>query len=201
MLPEEHLEKRGITDPAVLHAIRSVAREEFVPAELRAEAFDDRPLQIGFDATISQPYIVAAMTQLLEVRAENRVLEIGTGSGFQAAVLSCLVAAVYSVEIVPELARSATERLGRLGYANVFVKEADGSLGWPEEAPFDRIILTAAPLQIPDALLGQLAPGGLLVAPEGGPEQQVLILVSKSAAGECSRKTVFPVSFIPMRRT
>src|SRR4051794_28559294 len=157
MLIEEHIEKRGIRDPDVLRAIRSVPRHEFVPIELRSEAYEDRPLGIGYGATISQPYIVAAMTELLYTHPSDRVLEIGTGSGYQAAVLAELVAEVYSVEIVPQLAKSAADTLRRLGYRNIYVRNSDGYLGWHERAPFDRIILTAAPPEIPQTLLDQLA--------------------------------------------
>src|SRR5688500_10754468 len=149
MLVEEHIEKRGIRNPEVLRVIRIVPRHEFVPPGMREFAYEDRPLSIGHGATISQPYIVAAMSELLEPKPDHKVLEIGTGSGYQAAVLAHLVRDVYSIEIVPELAQSATETLRRLGYKNVYVKQGDGYKGWPEEAPFDSIILTAAPPEVP----------------------------------------------------
>jgi protein-L-isoaspartate(D-aspartate) O-methyltransferase len=198
MIPEEHLERRGIRNPDVLRAMRSVQRHDFVPRDLVEFAYDDRPLDIGFGATISQPYIVAAMTQLLDVSRTSRVLEIGTGSGYQAAVLSELAAEVYSVEVIPELASSAAEKLSRLGYRNVRVRQGDGYEGWPEEAPFDRIILTAAPADVPQALIDQLMPGGLLVAPIGGGDEQQLIVIEKSADSSVHRRTVFPVLFVPM---
>lgn len=198
MLPEEQIEKRGIRDPRVIEAIRSVRREEFVPGDLRDRAYDDRPLDIGYGATISQPYIVAAMTELLELRPENRVLEIGTGSGYQAAVLSRLVAQVFSIEAVLELAQDATALLERLGYSNVRVRVGDGYAGWPEDAPFDRIILTAAPAELPATLVDQLACGGRLVAPVGEMGRQELIVVEKSADGTTTRSSVFEVNFVPM---
>lgn len=198
MLVEEHIEKRGVRNPEVLRVMRTVPRHEFVPQEFRSEAYDDRPLSIGHGATISQPYIVAAMTELLEPQRTHKVLEIGTGSGYQAAVLSMLVKDVYSVEIVPELATRSAEALKRLGYENVHVKEGDGYKGWPEQAPFDRIILTAAPPAVPQALLDQLRPGGKLVAPVGPSLNQELLVIDKSADGKIRRRTVFPVMFVPM---
>lgn len=200
MLVQEHIENRGIRNPEVLRVMRMVPRHEFVPQAQREFSYEDRPLSIGYGATISQPYIVAAMTELLEPAAHHRVLEIGTGSGYQAAVLGQIVREVYSIEIVPELARSAAETLKRLGYKNVFVRHGDGYLGWPDRAPFDRIILTAAPPQIPQALLNQLKPGGRLVAPEGNHMDQQLVLVEKSIDGKTKRRTVFPVMFVPMVR-
>lgn len=198
MLTAEHLERRGIRDPEVLRAIRTVPRHEFVPHSLRGEAYDDRPLDIGYGATISQPYIVAAMTELLEARKTSRVLEIGTGSGYQSAVLAELAGEVYSIEVIPELARSADETLRRLGYRNIHVRQGDGYRGWPEQAPFDRIILTAAPLEIPDELIVQLAAGGRLIAPVGGNADQQLVVLDRSATGHLSRRIIFPVLFVPM---
>jgi len=198
MLTEEHIERRGIRDPNVIRAVRTVPRHEFVPTDLQQEAYDDRPLGIGYGATISQPFIVAAMTELLQPDPRDIVLEIGTGSGYQAAVLSELVRAVYSVEIVPQLADSAAETLCRLGYRNVFVRNGDGYLGWPEHAPYDKVILTAAPQHIPQTLLDQLRPGGLLIAPVGMPDNQELLVVEKTGFGEYSRRVIFPVSFVPM---
>src|SRR5688572_10378682 len=148
MLVEEHIEKRGVRNPEVLRVMRAVPRHEFVPQQYRDDAYDDRPLSIGHGATISQPYIVAAMTELLDPARHHKVLEIGTGSGYQAAVLSMLVKDVYSIEIVPELAARSAEALKRLGYLNVHVRLGDGYKGWPEHAPFDRIILTAAPPEV-----------------------------------------------------
>jgi len=198
MIPRSQLEDRGIRDPRVLEAVRSVPRHCFVAPDLSPFAYEDRPLPIGFDVTISQPYIVAAMTELLRPQLWHRVLEIGTGSGYQAAVLSQLCGEVYSVERVPQLAAQAAELLRRLGYANVSVRTGDGFEGWPEEAPFDGIVVTAAPVELPETLVSQLARGGRLVAPVGEPDRQELILVEKDAAGSVRRNVVFPVSFVPM---
>jgi protein-L-isoaspartate(D-aspartate) O-methyltransferase len=190
MLVEEHIEKRGVRNREVLRVMRTVPRHEFVPQQFQREAYDDRPLSIGYGATISQPYIVAAMTELLEPAKDHRVLEIGTGSGYQAAVLAMLVKDVYSVEIVPELATSSAEVLKRLAYTNVHVRHGDGYKGWPEFAPFDRIILTAAPPEVPQALIDQLKPGGKLVAPVGSNMNQELLVIDKAANGKIRRRTV-----------
>jgi protein-L-isoaspartate(D-aspartate) O-methyltransferase len=198
MLTAEHIEQRGIHDPDVLRVMRSVPRHEFVPPDLVGAAYEDRPLDIGYGATISQPYIVAAMSQLLELNKHHRVLEIGTGSAYQAAVLAELAGEVFSIEVVPELAASATETLHRLGYRNVRVRQGDGYVGWPEEAPFDRIILTAAPSEVPQALIDQLANGGKLIAPIGNRVEQQLIEVRKSFRGDVRQHIVFPVQFVPM---
>ena len=198
MLVEEHIENRGIRNPDVLRVIRAVPRHEFVPRDMREFAYEDRPLSIGYGATISQPYIVAAMTELLNPKRHHKVLEIGTGSGYQAAVLANLVRDVYSIEIVPELAKSSAETLRRLGYKNVYVNQGDGYKGWPEHAPFDGIILTAAPPELPQPLVDQLKPGGVLVAPVGGNMDQQLIVVEKTMEGKVRRRTVFPVMFVPM---
>jgi protein-L-isoaspartate(D-aspartate) O-methyltransferase len=196
----EHLEDRGIRDPDVLRILRTTPRELFVPEEVREFSYEDRPLAIGYGATISQPFIVAFMTQLLKVERSSRVLEIGTGSGYQAAILSQLAQRVYSIEIVPELAEAARERLHRLGYTNVKVRQGDGYEGWPEEAPFDRILLTAAPEELADTLVEQLAPNGRLIAPVGGAKHQKLLLVEKDRAGKIKTRPVTTVLFIPMRR-
>ena len=198
MLSAEHIEKRGIHDADVLRAMHAVPRQEFVPKDLATFAYDDRPLDIGYGATISQPYIVAAMTQLLEVRKHHRVLEIGTGSGYQAAVLAELAGHVYSVERVLELARTAAEKLWRLGYRNVAVRHGDGYQGWREHSPYDRIVLTAAPPELPTALVDQLAPAGRLVAPVGGSENQQLQVIDKATSGAIHRRSEFPVLFVPM---
>lgn len=198
VLVEEQIEKRGVKDPRVLKAMRAVPRHEFVPPSEREFAYEDRPLGIGFGATISQPYIVAAMSELLEAGNNHTVLEIGTGSGYQAAVLSLLARDVFSIEIVPELAKSSAATLSRLGYSNIHVRHGDGYKGWPEEAPFDRIILTAAPPQLPQALVDQLRPGGRLIAPVGSGSDQHLIVVEKSDNGRIGRREVFPVLFVPM---
>ncbi len=195
----EDIEARGVRDPGVLRAMRTTPRHLFVPPGARAQAYEDHPLPIGHGATISQPYIVAWMTELLQPRKTSRVLEIGTGSGYQSAVLSPLVKHVYTVEIVPELAQSAAETLKRLGYENVTVRQGDGYKGWPEHAPFDRILLTAAPARIPQALIDQLAPGGRLVAPVGdSPFSQDLIVLEKRPDGSIRRRSVGGVMFVPM---
>jgi protein-L-isoaspartate(D-aspartate) O-methyltransferase len=198
MLVEEQIEQRGVRNPDVLRVMRTVPRHEFVPEHLRDEAYDDRPLSIGYGATISQPYIVAAMTEFLQPARHHRVLEIGTGSGYQAAVLSMLVKEVYSIEIVPQLAASAEATLRRLGYNNVRVRQGDGYKGWPEFAPFDGIILTAAPPEVPQALIDQLKRGGKLVAPVGGSGDQQLMILEKDREGRVRRRAVFPVMFVPM---
>ncbi|MBZ5724116.1 MAG: protein-L-isoaspartate(D-aspartate) O-methyltransferase [Acidobacteriia bacterium] len=195
----ELIASRGVRDREVLRVMGATPRHLFVPAAIRALAYIDRPLPIGWDATISQPYIVALMTELLRPEKKCRVLEIGTGSGYQAAVLAQLSEKVYSMEIVPELAASARETLGRLGYANVTVRQGDGYKGWPEEAPFDRIILTAAPPEVPRTLIDQLSRGGRLVAPEGSGFEQELVLIEKRADGSLRRSSKAAVTFVPMR--
>lgn len=186
-------------DPRVLEAIRQVPRHDFVPAWQAPYAYDDRPLSIGHGQTISQPFIVALMSDLLETRPHHVVLEVGCGSGYQSAVLAQLVKQVYSLEIVPELAQSAQESLLRLGYANVTVRQGDGYQGWPEHAPFDGIIVTAAAPEIPPPLIEQLKPGGRMVIPLGMPGQsQSLMLVEKSAAGEIVLRNMLPVAFVPL---
>ena len=194
----QQLETRGIRNPAVLRAMRATPRHLFVPANARSLAYEDGPLPIGYQATISQPYVVAWMTELLSLERKSRVLEIGTGSGYQAAILAQLAGEVYSIEIVPELAKSAAETLTRLGH-RVEVRHGDGYKGWPEKAPFDRIILTAAPPEIPQALIDQLAKGGRLVAPVGAAMAQELTVVEKDAKGAIRRRTEGGVSFVPMR--
>lgn len=194
----DQIEARGVRGAAVLEAMRSVPRHLFVPPALAKSAYEDHPLPIGHEQTISQPYIVAFMTQLLDVKRDSVVLEIGTGSGYQAAVLSLLARTVYTIELIPELARSAVQRLRELGYSNVVVRTGDGYAGWPEKAPFDRIILTAAPPEIPQALIDQLKRGGKLVAPVGR-FSQTLVLLTKHADGTVERKSVLPVAFVPMR--
>ena len=193
------LEARGIRHPAVLRAMRATPRHLFVPADLRDAAYEDRPLPIGYDATISQPYIVALMMELLEPGRSHRVLEIGTGSGYQAAILAQLTSHVYTIEIVPQLAAAAAETLRRQGHTNVTVRAGDGYRGWPEQAPFDRIILTAAPPAVPQTLLDQLAPGGRLVAPIGPQFEQHLTLIEKTRTGTLRRTVIAPVSFVRMK--
>jgi protein-L-isoaspartate(D-aspartate) O-methyltransferase len=197
---DEQMAARAIDDPRVLAAMRKVPRDRFVPAELRDSAYADTPLPIGFNQTISQPYIVAYMTEALGVEPDDIVLEIGTGSGYQAAVLGELARTVYTIEIVPELAHRAAATLKDLGYANVYVRAGDGYAGWPEHAPFDRIMVTAAPEEIPAPLIEQLAPAGRLVIPVGEQGQtQWMTIVDKTDRGVVSRRTI-PVQFVPFTR-
>jgi protein-L-isoaspartate(D-aspartate) O-methyltransferase len=186
-------------DPRVLDALNKVARHEFVPESQRGRAYANRPLPIGYGQTISQPFVVAFMTDLLRVKPGDRVLEIGTGSGYQAAVLAQLGAQVSTIEIIPELAGTATERLKRLGYAKVEVRTGDGYFGWPEQAPFDGILVTAAVTQIPPPLVRQLKPGGRMVIPVGGPFlPQYLVLVEKNRDGKVTARQLLPVQFVPL---
>ncbi len=193
---EHDLVGRDIGDPRVLAAMAAVARERFVPPDLRGHAYDDGPLPIGHGQTISQPYIVAFMTQALELSGDESVLEIGTGSGYQAAVLGECAKQVFTIEIVEPLAESSRALLAELGYDNVHVRLGDGYRGWPEEAPFDAIILTAAPDHVPEPLVEQLAEGGRMILPVGGWRQE-LVLLEKSG-GEVTRRSVLPVRFVPM---
>jgi protein-L-isoaspartate(D-aspartate) O-methyltransferase len=177
--------------------MRAVPREFFVRERDQLHAHEDHPLAIGFGQTISQPSLVGLMTELLDLKKDHRVLEIGTGSGYQAAILSRLVNHVYTIEIVSELARSAAQRLAQLEFLNITVAEGDGYSGYPEEAPFDRIILTAAPPMIPEVLLDELKLTGILVAPVGI-ETQNLVAMTKTAGGRITTRSVIPVSFVPM---
>ena len=197
-MASEQMESRGIRNPDVLRVMRSTPRHLFVPARVRAEAYEDYPLCIGYGATISQPYMVALMTELLEPKKPHRVLEIGTGSGYQTAILAQLVAEVYSIEISPELAQAAAGRLRELGHSNVTVRQGDGYKGWPEQAPFDGIIVTAAPHEVPATLIAQLSRGGRLVAPVGSRWNQELILIEKAPGGTIRQKPFGAVSFVPM---
>lgn len=190
------IEERDVSDPRVLEAMRSVPRHLFVPEELRESAYGDHPLPIGHGQTISQPYIVAVMTELLEPRPAHKVLEIGTGSGYQAAVLSGLVDHVYTIEIVAPLAKQAKKTLGSLGYDNVTVIAGDGYRGYPDEAPFDGIIVTAAPDEVPRPLLEQLRVGAKLVIPVGEWLQELEVIERTETGFET--RTVFPVRFVPM---
>lgn len=196
----EQIEARGIDAPNVLRAMRAVPRHRFVPGAPPELAYTDRPLPIGHGQTISQPFIVAYMTQLVQPGASDRALEIGTGSGYQAAVLAEIVDTVYTIEIVPELAETATQRLERLGYDNVRVRAGDGYQGWPERAPFDLIVVTAAPEEIPEPLVDQLADGGRMVIPVGpeGATQQLMLLTKED--GTISRERITPVRFVPFQR-
>jgi len=192
----EQIEARGIRAAAVLEAMRRVPRHLFVPPGLERAAYEDHPLDIGLGQTISQPFIVAYMTEALQTASDQAVLEIGTGSGYQAAVLSVLVREVYSIEIVPELAERARRTLAANGHTNVTVRTGNGYLGWPERAPFARIIVTAAPPEIPRALVDQLAIGGIMVVPVGTTVQQ-LTIVTKTKRGVAEQRTI-PVRFVPM---
>lgn len=188
-------------DASVLEAMRRVPRHAFVPADLRELAYDDRPLPIGHGQTISEPYIVALMTDLLRLAPRGRVLEIGTGSGYQAAVLAELGHQVYTIEIVPDLAEQAVKRLSDLGYDAVHLRDGDGYLGWPEAAPFDAIVVTAATPQIPPPLLEQLKPGGRMVIPIGAAFLvQQLMLIEKLSDGTVRTEALLPVAFVPLTR-
>jgi len=189
---------RGVRDQRVLAAMRWVPREWFLPPHLAGDAYTDAPLPIGSGQTISQPYVVALMTQLLELRGEERVLEVGTGSGYQASILGELAKDVYSMEIVPELAAQAAQRLAGLGYTNVQTRLGDGHQGWPEAAPFDAVIVTCSPDHVPAPLFDQLKEGGRLVIPVGtAPREQMLHQLQK-VHGQVVQHPVIPVSFVPM---
>jgi len=192
---------QAVRDSRVLDSMRKTPRHRFVPAELVAYAYDDRPLPIGYGQTISQPYIVAKMTELLEPKGEHRVLEIGTGSGYQTAILSPLVAQVYTIEIIEPLGTAARRRLDSLGYKNIEVRVGDGYFGWPEKGPFDGIIVTAAANHIPPPLVDQLKPGGRMVIPMGNAFQtQMLMLVTKGSKGphDLQVRNLMPVAFVPL---
>ena len=193
---DAQLRARDIKHPGVLDAMGRVPRHRFVPENLQGRAYDDGPLPIGDGQTISQPYIVAYMTQALEPAKTDRVLEIGTGSGYQAAVLAELVKEVYSIEIVPALARRAKALLAELGYRNIQTREGDGYAGWPEAAPFDKIIVTAAPDEVPQALVDQLGVGGIMVVPVGR-DSQTMTILRKTEQGVVKRETI-AVLFVPM---
>ena len=192
---ERQIARRGVRDPLVLSAMRSVPRHEFVSEDQRNHAYEDRPLPIGEEQTISQPYIVALMTELLRPKGMEKVLEVGTGSGYQAAVLAEIVRDVFTVEILKPLMEEARERLERLCYKNVHVRHGDAYLGWPEEAPFDGIIVTAASKKIPDPLLDQLVPGGRLVMPIGDFYQELVVITNEDGV---KKRRVIPVRFVPM---
>lgn len=194
----EQLVKRGISDAKVLAAMGAVPRHEFIPKDARDEAYDDRPLPIGAGQTISQPYIVAYMTEQLAPKPGDRVLEVGTGSGYQAAILARLVKEVYSIEIVESLGRRAMQDLARLGFTNVHVRIGDGYAGWPEEAPFDAIIVTCAPERVPEPLTQQLKEGGRMIIPVGGRHGQQDLYLLEKRNGKLERRAVMPVRFVPM---
>ena len=200
-LVDEHIVAAGIRDRATLEALRTVPRHEFVPPRERPRAYEDIPLPIGHGQTISQPAVVATMTELILPRGGMRVLEIGTGSGYQAAVLAATGARVWTIEIFEALADEARARLARLGYDQVIVRHGDGYAGWPEEAPFDAIVVTAAADSIPPALLEQLGPDGRLVMPVGSPDTyQELVLVRKDRTGRLTTRELLPVRFVPLLR-
>ncbi|HEX6791557.1 MAG TPA: protein-L-isoaspartate(D-aspartate) O-methyltransferase [Candidatus Krumholzibacteria bacterium] len=190
------IQARGVTDARVLQAMCDVKRHLFVPGESAEDAYEDYPLPIGEGQTISQPYIVALMSELLELDDDDRVLEIGTGSGYQAAILARLAHEVYSMEIVPSLGEAAAKRLDLLGYENVQVKIGDGYKGWPEHAPYDAIMVTAAPPEVPQALVDQLADGGRMVVPVGTNYQELLLITKHD--GDVARKVITAVRFVPM---
>jgi len=196
---EDQIIKRGVEDSRVLDVMKVVERHKFVPEKYSESAYKDGPLPIGHGQTISQPFIVAFMTENLKLEPSHKVLEIGTGSGYQAAVLSELCDHVYTIEIVDELANESAERLGRLGFNNITVRSGDGYKGWPEEAPFDRIMVTAAPEEIPELLTEQLAEGGVMVIPVGKQyEIQYLWVITKEADGSIKKEKILPVRFVPM---
>ncbi len=195
----EQIAARGVRDTATLRAMRAVPRHEFVPRNLQSSAYADHPLPIGYGQTISQPYIVGYMTELLGLGPRSRVLEIGTGSGYQAAILAEIAGEIYTVEIIPQLAASAAERLEQLGYGRVHVRNADGFYGWKDAAPFDAIIVTAAAGFVPPPLVEQLKPGGRLVIPVGSVYgAQSLVLVEKRLDGSIGTRTLLPVQFVPL---
>jgi protein-L-isoaspartate(D-aspartate) O-methyltransferase len=193
---KKQIEGRGVTERRVLNAMRKVERHKFVTGRTIDEAYEDYPLPIGYGQTISQPYIVALMTELCRLKGTEKVLEIGTGSGYQAAVLSLLAREIYTMEIVEPLGKSAAKKLKDMNYSNIYVRVGDGYKGWPEKAPFDVIMLTASPPQIPDTLLEQLKDGGILVAPVGEFNQELVRIVKQN--GKYTRETVTYVRFVPM---
>jgi protein-L-isoaspartate(D-aspartate) O-methyltransferase len=195
----DQIQSRGVRDPRVLGALLRVPRELFVPEDQRTHAFEDHPVPIGCGQTISQPYIVGYMTEALKVEATHRVLEIGTGCGYQTALLAELAETVYSIEIIDELAARARRALDDLGYTNVLVRAGDGYAGWPEHAPFDRILAAAAPAEIPPALIDQLAEGGILVIPVGVGAQDLRVL--QKHGGRTELLSTLPVRFVPMVRS
>ena len=194
------IQERGVTNTSVLDAMRKVPRHLFVPREYQGEAYNDYPLPIGYGQTISQPFIVAYMTEVLKPAKKMKALEIGTGSGYQAAILAEIVDKVYTIEIVPELAAESSERLNKMGYTNIICKYGDGYQGWPEHSPFDIIIVTAAVVQIPQPLIDQLAENGRLVIPVGEPAAvQELILITKKNGKPVEKRLTY-VRFVPFRR-
>jgi len=194
----KQIAQRGVRDARVLEAMRKVERHRFVPAPLQHLAYQDSPLPIGEDQTISQPYIVALMTELLQLEGREKVLEIGTGSGYQAAILAELAGDVYSIEILPTLAYRSEKLLGELGYTNIHIKRGDGYFGWPEAASFEAIIVTCAAEEIPRPLVEQLAEGGRMVIPQGDAYQKLKLLIKVN--GKIEERDIIPVRFVPMKR-
>jgi protein-L-isoaspartate(D-aspartate) O-methyltransferase len=197
---ENQIEARDITDPAVLEAMRTVPRHLFVPADHLNQAYNDHPLPIGYGQTISQPFIVALMTDLVDLQAGERALEIGTGSGYQAAILAQVTDEVYTIEIIPELAERAQQTFDRLGYEQITAKQADGYHGWPEQAPFDAILVTAAPDHVPQPLVNQMADGGRMVIPIGPPGGYQSLWVLERQGAEVLRTNWGGVRFVPLTR-
>ena len=196
---EDQIKGRGIKDLSVLKAVSTVKRELFVPEKYRDLAYSDRPLPIGHNQTISQPYIVAYMTEQLQVEKDQKVLEIGTGSGYQAAVLAELVNHVFTIEIIPELAEGAEKVLNKTGYDNITIRTGDGYKGWPDQAPFDRIMVTAAPEEIPEKLVQQLANDGRMIIPVGANLfMQYLWVIKRDKNGKITKEKILPVRFVPM---
>ena len=201
LLVDQTIAKRGVKDKAVLDAMKKVPRHLFVPEGSISRAYDDRPLGIGYGQTISQPYIVAYMTEVIQPKPDHKVLEVGTGSGYQAAVLAEIVKEVYTIEIIPELGNASTATLKRVGYNNVNVKVSDGYFGWPEQAPFDAIVVTAAAEFVPPPLIEQLKEGGKMIIPIGSPYMnQTLMLVEKKGK-KITTKSLLPVVFVPFTRS
>ena len=199
IMVEDQIKRRGVKDVGVLKAVQKVEREKFVPEKYRDLAYSDNPLPIGHQQTISQPYIVAYMTEHLQISKSHNVLEIGTGSGYQAAILAEMAHHVFTIEIIPKLAESAEKVLMELAYENITLRTGDGYKGWPEEAPFDRIMVTAAPNEIPEKLVEQLAPNGRMILPVGGSIfAQYLWLVQKDKEGIVTKEKILAVRFVPM---
>ena len=196
----ETIEKRGVTDKAVLKSMKTVKRHLFVPENSVPNAYEDRPLPIGYGQTISQPFIVAYMTEVINPKPEYKVLEIGTGSGYQAAVLAEIVKEVYTIEIIPELGNAASARLKKLGYHNVNVNVADGYFGWPEHGPYDAIVVTAAAEFVPPPLLEQLKEGGKIVIPIGSPFMNQMLMLIEKKGKKITTKNLMPVIFVPFTR-
>ena len=197
---KDQIESRGVADAAVLDAMRSVQRHLFVPEDLRSGSYEDNPLPIGFGQTISQPYIVAYMTETVQAKPGQRILEIGTGSGYQAAVLAEIVEKVYTIEIIDELGRTARTRLEALGYDNIETRIADGYYGWEEAAPFDAIVVTAAAEYIPPLLIDQLKDGGRMIIPVGSPFMVQMLLLVEKKGENITTESLMPVRFVPLRR-